>query len=73
MATAKTIDLCNNPMTKEPKLDRARRQVPEWTQYDSEIASLAERVGSAGEGGALDYLSPINTGEGVRGGVKDEL
>ena len=29
---AKTIDLCNNPMTKEPKLERARRQVPEWTE-----------------------------------------
>jgi len=40
---AKTIDLCNNPMTKEPKLDRARRQVPEWTVYDEEIAALARR------------------------------
>ncbi|CAB4446814.1 unnamed protein product [Rhizophagus irregularis] len=30
LAGARTIDLCNNPMTKEPKLDRARRQVPEW-------------------------------------------
>jgi UDP-glucose:glycoprotein glucosyltransferase len=42
---AKTIDLCNNPQTKEPKLDRARRQVPEWTVYDEEIATLAKRVG----------------------------
>lgn len=41
---ARTIDLCNNPETKEPKLDRARRQVPEWTEYDDEIAALAERV-----------------------------
>ncbi|KAJ1468059.1 nucleotide-diphospho-sugar transferase, partial [Baffinella frigidus] len=24
LKTAKTIDLCNNPMTKEPKLDQAR-------------------------------------------------
>jgi UDP-glucose:glycoprotein glucosyltransferase len=40
---AKTIDLCNNPLTKEPKLDRARRQVPEWTVYDEEIAALAKR------------------------------
>jgi UDP-glucose:glycoprotein glucosyltransferase len=44
LATAKTIDLCNNPQTKEPKLDRARRQVPEWTLYDDEIAALAKRV-----------------------------
>jgi UDP-glucose:glycoprotein glucosyltransferase len=41
---AKTIDLCNNPETKEPKLDRARRQVPEWTEYDDEIAALAKKV-----------------------------
>lgn len=44
LATAKTIDLCNNPQTKEPKLDRARRQVPEWNVYDEEIAGLARRV-----------------------------
>lgn len=46
-ANARTIDLCNNPQTKEPKLDRARRQVPEWTVYDDEIAALARRVKSA--------------------------
>ncbi|KAK5082031.1 killer toxin resistant protein [Lithohypha guttulata] len=40
LGTARTIDLCNNPMTKEPKLDRARRQVPEWTEYDNEIAEV---------------------------------
>ena len=44
LARARTIDLCNNPLTKEPKLDRARRQVPEWTEYDNEIAALADRV-----------------------------
>ncbi|KAK0611186.1 UDP-glucose-glycoprotein glucosyltransferase-like protein [Immersiella caudata] len=43
LKTAKTIDLCNNPQTKEPKLDRARRQVPEWTEYDEEIAALVKR------------------------------
>lgn len=42
-AQARTIDLCNNPQTKEPKLDRARRQVPEWTVYDDEIAVVAKR------------------------------
>jgi UDP-glucose:glycoprotein glucosyltransferase len=40
---ARTIDLCNNPLTKEPKLDRARRQVPEWTVYDDEIAAVDRR------------------------------
>ncbi|PWZ00761.1 hypothetical protein BCV70DRAFT_200024 [Testicularia cyperi] len=41
---AKTIDLCSNPKTKEPKLDRARRQIPEWTEYDEEVAKLAQRL-----------------------------
>ena len=40
LGRAKTIDLCNNPLTKEPKLQRARRQVPEWTGYDEEIAEV---------------------------------
>jgi UDP-glucose:glycoprotein glucosyltransferase len=40
LADARTIDLCNNPQTKEPKLDRARRQVPEWTEYDDEIEGV---------------------------------
>ncbi|KAB5526252.1 UDP-glucose:Glyco protein glucosyltransferase-domain-containing protein [Coniochaeta sp. 2T2.1] len=50
---ARTIDLCNNPQTKEPKLDRARRQVPEWTEYDDEIAALARRhsEGKGDDGG----------------------
>jgi UDP-glucose:glycoprotein glucosyltransferase len=43
LGQAKTIDLCNNPMTKEPKLERARRQVPEWRVYDEEIAAVARR------------------------------
>uniref|UniRef100_A0A8C3LXZ8 UDP-glucose ceramide glucosyltransferase-like 1 n=1 Tax=Chrysolophus pictus TaxID=9089 RepID=A0A8C3LXZ8_CHRPC len=37
---AKTIDLCNNPMTKEPKLQAAMRIVPEWQDYDQEIKQL---------------------------------
>ncbi|KAL7927286.1 glycosyltransferase family 24 protein [Trichoderma austrokoningii] len=40
LSEARTIDLCNNPLTKEPKLDRARRQIPEWVTYDEEIAAL---------------------------------
>lgn len=37
---AKTIDLCNNPKTKEPKLKAAARIVPEWVGYDAEIRQL---------------------------------
>jgi len=38
---AKTIDLCNNPMTKEPKLDQARRIIAEWVELD-ELAKAAD-------------------------------
>lgn len=39
---AKTIDLCNNPKTKEPKLTSARRIVKEWQDYDDEIRFIYE-------------------------------
>ncbi|XP_067127795.1 UDP-glucose:glycoprotein glucosyltransferase 1 isoform X1 [Centruroides vittatus] len=40
---AKTIDLCNNPKTKEPKLVSAMRIIPEWKDYDTEIKQLFEQ------------------------------
>ncbi|KAL6044067.1 UDP-glucose:glycoprotein glucosyltransferase 1 [Balamuthia mandrillaris] len=43
-ANAKTIDLCNNPMTKTPKLDNAVRIVSEWTSLDNEVKELERRV-----------------------------
>lgn len=42
--SAKTIDLCNNPMTKEPKLQAAVRIVAEWSDYDQELKRLQNRV-----------------------------
>uniref|UniRef100_G3QE58 UDP-glucose ceramide glucosyltransferase-like 1 n=1 Tax=Gorilla gorilla gorilla TaxID=9595 RepID=G3QE58_GORGO len=50
---AKTIDLCNNPMTKEPKLEAAVRIVPEWQDYDQEIKQLQIRFQKEKETGAL--------------------
>jgi len=41
---AKSIDLCNNPQTKEPKLTAARRIVKEWSAYDDEMTKLAEEI-----------------------------
>ncbi|XP_069858829.1 UDP-glucose:glycoprotein glucosyltransferase 2 [Dipodomys merriami] len=41
---AKTIDLCNNPKTKEPKLKAAVRIVPEWVEYDTEIRQLLDHL-----------------------------
>lgn len=73
LASARTIDLCNNPLTKEPKLERARRQVPEWTVYDDEIAALARRVVAGEEGGFVRSGEEIETGESeVEEGLDDE-
>jgi hypothetical protein len=46
---AKTIDLCNNPQTKENKLDSARRIVPEWQGYDDEQNAFGEQLKREGK------------------------
>lgn len=75
LSSARTIDLCNNPQTKEPKLDRARRQVPEWTEYDDEIAAVdrrrkEEEKSEEGRGEAKNTKSRALEDEGKG---KDEL
>ncbi|KAL1746758.1 glycosyltransferase family 24 protein [Schizophyllum fasciatum] len=55
---AKTIDLCQNPLTKEPKLSRAR-QIPEWEVYDAEIAEFTKRL--AEEGAIQSRLAAADT------------
>ena len=61
---AKTIDLCNNPLTKEPKLTAARRIAPEWVDYDNEIKALKEKF-DAGEltVGSLEGTTQQQTSE----------
>ncbi|KAJ1973687.1 killer toxin resistant protein, partial [Dimargaris xerosporica] len=44
LQSAKTIDLCNNPLTKEPKLQRARRLLPEWEPYDQAIQAFKQQL-----------------------------
>jgi len=46
-SSAKTIDLCNNPLTKEPKLERAQRIAPEWNEYDMKLKKILEGVDTA--------------------------
>ena len=47
-AKAKTIDLCNHPETKEPKLDMAKRIISgelfeeSWIELDEEVAVMME-------------------------------
>ena len=43
-AAARTIDLCNNPKTKEPKLQAARRIVAEWQALDDEVDAFTKTV-----------------------------
>ncbi|KAK0669947.1 UDP-glucose:glycoprotein glucosyltransferase-domain-containing protein [Cercophora samala] len=80
LGVARTIDLCNNPQTKEPKLERARRQVPEWTEYDEEIAELAKRKREEKKGEGVNTKSRRFEEGGVgkkaeetKGHVVDEL
>ncbi|PYH40559.1 putative UDP-glucose:glycoprotein glucosyltransferase [Aspergillus saccharolyticus JOP 1030-1] len=75
LAQARTIDLCNNPLTKEPKLERARRQVPEWTAYDEEIAALGRRLKlqQEAEGVKEEPAAAAAAADDDEGWNKDEL
>lgn len=42
LANAKVIDLCNNPATKESKLECAKRQLPEWEKTDVEVSKVID-------------------------------
>lgn len=57
MAQVKHNSLCNDPLSHEPKLSRARRTIPEWSKYDDEIALLAGNIASASpeEAGATAF------------------
>ncbi|KAJ2780423.1 killer toxin resistant protein [Coemansia interrupta] len=62
LARAKTIDLCNNPMTKEPKLVRARRLLPEWEVYDRKVADFTRVLAQRGkhEGAQIADAEAVN-------------
>ncbi|XP_054642539.1 UDP-glucose:glycoprotein glucosyltransferase 2 isoform X2 [Dunckerocampus dactyliophorus] len=66
--SAKTIDLCNNPKTKEPKLMAAARIVPEWVSYDNEIKQLLKQIQE-------DMMSTLKTmpSQQHKGHKRDEL
>ena len=76
-AAAKTIDLCNNPETKEPKLQAARRIVPEWVEYDAEVSRFMAQASADGERGSSEVSADAaRTGDSARAGgaaVHDEL
>ncbi|KAJ0970439.1 hypothetical protein J5N97_023316 [Dioscorea zingiberensis] len=62
---AKTIDLCNNPMTKEPKLQGARRIIPEWVDLDAEARGVTARIlGEEIEAQEATSSPPVQPAEG---------
>jgi len=52
-AAAKTIDLCQNPLTKEPKIVMAKRIVSEWQGYHDQIQRFQATVDAQGETAAV--------------------
>ncbi|KAK2949433.1 putative UDP-glucose:glycoprotein glucosyltransferase [Blattamonas nauphoetae] len=42
---AKTLDLCNNPKTKEHKVKYAQREFPEWNRYHTAVQRLEKALG----------------------------
>lgn len=55
---AKTIDLCNNPLTKEAKLSAAMRIVDEWKDYDEEIKRLQFGLDEVQDEEVLEETTP---------------
>ena len=64
---AKTIDLCNNPLTKEPKLHSARRIIAEWPDLNREAEEFTALVGAVQVRGWMDGVERV--GRSVGGGV----
>lgn len=59
---AKTIDLCQNPLTKEPKIVMAKRIISEWQTYHDEVqrfqdglVAAATPKGMSGQGSNTTY------------------
>ncbi|KPI86791.1 hypothetical protein ABL78_4160 [Leptomonas seymouri] len=43
-SAAKTIDLCNNPLTKMPKLDNAKMVIPGWEELDNKLQNMSDSL-----------------------------
>ncbi len=57
--SALSIDLCNNPQNKVPKLDNAKRIFPEWSSWDAELASLRRAVDAESHDADLQMLASM--------------
>lgn len=69
LLTAKAIDLCNNPLSKESKVDTAKRLIPEWTEYDNFVEGLLKRAKKSTY--TSDYSSPSSSSTNAKGDAED--
>ncbi len=58
--SALSIDLCNNPQNKVPKLDNAKRIFPDWTSWDAELGSLRKTVDTESHEKDLQIIEAMN-------------
>lgn len=58
---AKTIDLCNNPLTKTPKLENALRIIPEWPELDSLASQSISKFFSSSQTSSSSSSSSSST------------
>ena len=77
---AKTIDLCNNPMHKEPKLDMAKRVISgplfnqSWISLDEEIHHFEDGVSGGNQRQPMQFLRVcLNKERELWGNRCDEL
>lgn len=72
---AKTIDLCNNPMHKEPKLDMAKRVISgplfnqSWISLDEEIHHFEDGVSRGNQRQPMQFLNVCLSKEKKKGCV----
>ena len=80
---SKTIDLCNHPETKEPKLEMAKRIISgplfkeSWIELDDEIATIMKNIKKgtkkSGRRSSVRVLKNGKDGAGGSSMMKDEL
>ncbi|KAJ3197752.1 hypothetical protein HDU82_001379, partial [Entophlyctis luteolus] len=70
---AKTIDLCNNPLTKEPKLQRAKRIIKEWVELDNLVQAVADKVNANDEPSKVSVVNGSGSCASDTGNVTQRL
>ena len=58
---------CNNPMTKEPKIEAGKRIVSEWSALDAEARALVDRLRAQDE--EDEAKAKLSNGSGQKSGA----